>query len=139
MTLKHCALIIDHPVFKSIYAIIHYYFCLLSCLRLLSKNIDLHFKESGVYSGLGYGFAGAPGKRHQREALPSQEEAMPKAVAKEVAKNEKVISDMPGVLVKGEDGTLQKLVTPGVEMPLPDFKPEPTRSLFFHIQFKSLS
>ena len=71
--------------------------------------------------------------------MPSQEEAMPKEVATEVAKNEKVISEMPGVLVKGEDGTLQKLVTPGVEMPLPDFKPEPTRSLFFHIQFKSLS
>ena len=64
---------------------------------------------------------------------------MPKEVASEVAKNEKVIDQMPGVLVKAEDGSLKKIVTPGVEMPLPDFKPEPTRSLFFHIQFKSLS
>ena len=52
---------------------------------------------------------------------------MPKEVASEVAKNEKVIDQMPGVLVKAEDGSLKKIVTPGVEMPLPDFKPEPTR------------
>ena len=38
-----------------------------------------------------------------------------------------VIDAMPGVLVKGEDGSLKKIVTPGVDMPLPDFKPEPTR------------
>ena len=50
-----------------------------------------------------------------------------KEVATEVAKNEKVIDQMPGVLVKAEDGSLKKIVTPGVEMPLPDFKPEPTR------------
>ena len=58
-----------------------------------------------------------------------QEEVMPTALADEVNKNEKVISEMPGVLVKGEDGSLKKIVTPGVEMPLPDFKPEPTRSV----------
>ena len=52
---------------------------------------------------------------------------MPTALADEVAKNEKVIDGMPGVLVKGEDGSLKKIVTPGVDMPLPDFKPEPTR------------
>ena len=52
---------------------------------------------------------------------------MPQEVATEVAKNEKVIDQMPGVLVKAEDGSLKKIVTPGVEMPLPDFKPEPTR------------
>merc|ERR1719336_1855019 len=84
-------------------------------------------QDGGCYSGLGYGFAGAPGKRNSRAPLPSQEDAMPKEVATEVAKNEKVIDAMPGVLVKGEDGSLKKIVTPGVDMPLPDFKPEPTR------------
>ena len=49
-------------------------------------------------------------------------------MATEVAQNEKLIDGMPGVLVKGEDGSLKKIVTPGVQMPLPDFKPEPTRS-----------
>ena len=58
---------------------------------------------------------------------PSQEEVMPTEVATDVAKNEKVIEAMPGVLVKGEDGSLKKIVTPGVDMPMPDFKPEPTR------------
>ena len=48
-------------------------------------------------------------------------------MATEVAQNEKLIDGMPGVLVKGEDGSLKKIVTPGVQMPLPDFKPEPTR------------
>ena len=52
---------------------------------------------------------------------------MPTDVATDVAKNEKVIEAMPGVLVKGEDGSLKKIVTPGVDMPIPDFKPEPTR------------
>ena len=52
---------------------------------------------------------------------------MPSDVATVVEKNEKVIEAMPGVLVKGEDGSLKKIVTPGVDMPLPDFKPEPTR------------
>ena len=68
---------------------------------------------------------------------------LPEDVASEVAQNEKLIDGMPGVLVKvqsyliilslsilivkGEDGSLKKIVTPGVEMPLPDFKPEPTR------------
>ena len=57
-----------------------------------------------------------------------QEEVLPDDVATEVAQNEKLIDGMPGVLVKGEDGSLKKIVTPGVQMPLPDFKPEPTRS-----------
>ena len=52
---------------------------------------------------------------------------MPSEVVTEVAKNEKVIDQMPGVLVKGEDGSLKKIVTPGVDLPMPDFKPEPTR------------
>ena len=56
-----------------------------------------------------------------------QEEVLPDDVATEVAQNEKLIDGMPGVLVKGEDGSLKKIVTPGVQMPLPDFKPEPTR------------
>ena len=88
------------------------------------------FQDSGVYgsgSGLGYGFAGVPGKRSARAPLPMQEEVMPSDVATVVEKNEKVIEAMPGVLVKGEDDSLKKIVTPGVDMPLPDFKPEPTR------------
>ena len=56
-----------------------------------------------------------------------QEGVLPDDVATEVAQNEKLIDGMPGVLVKGEDGSLKKIVTPGVQMPLPDFKPEPTR------------
>ena len=56
-----------------------------------------------------------------------QEEVLPDDVATEVAQNEKLIDGMPGVLIKGEDGSLKKIVTPGVQMPLPDFKPEPTR------------
>jgi len=88
-------------------------------------------QEGGCYeggnSGLGYGFAGKPGMRNQRAPLPMQEDVLPTEVATEVAKNEKVIDAMPGVLVKGEDGSLKKIVTPGVDMPLPDFKPEPTR------------
>ena len=59
--------------------------------------------------------------------MPSQEEVLPDDVANQVAQNEKLIDGMPGVLVKGEDGSLKKIVTPGVQMPLPDFKPEPTR------------
>ena len=53
-----------------------------------------------------------------------QEEVLPDEVATEVAQNEKLIDGMPGVLVKGEDGSLKKIVTPGVQMPLPDFNPE---------------
>jgi len=88
-------------------------------------------EESGVYnsgtSGLGYGFAGKAGSRAGRAPLPMQEEVLPDDVATEVAQNEKLIDGMPGVLIKGEDGSLKKIVTPGVQMPLPDFKPEPTR------------
>ena len=52
---------------------------------------------------------------------------MPQEVAGMVAKEEQLMEQMPGVIIKNDDGSLVKVVDPNAPLPLPDVKPEPTR------------
>jgi len=89
------------------------------------------YRDGGSYGSHGYGFTGPRGGgfggRGGRCPLPSQEEIMPHEVAGQVAKEEQLIEQMPGVIVKNDDGSLVKVVDPNASVPLPDVKPEPTR------------
>jgi len=89
------------------------------------------YRDGGSYGSHGYGFTGPRGGgfggRGGRCPLPSQEDIMPQAVAGQVAKEEHLMEQMPGVIVKNEDGSLVKVVDPNTPMPMPDVRPEPTR------------
>jgi len=89
------------------------------------------YRDGGSYGSHGYGFTGPRGGgfggRGGRCPLPSQEEIMPQEVAGMVAKEEQLMEQMPGVIIKNDDGSLVKVVDPNAPLPLPDVKPEPTR------------
>eukprot|EP00092_Neocalanus_flemingeri_P007884 GFUD01008510.1.p1 GENE.GFUD01008510.1~~GFUD01008510.1.p1 ORF type:complete len:594 (-),score=190.10 GFUD01008510.1:973-2754(-) len=89
------------------------------------------YKDEGSYGNHGYGFTGPRGGgfggRGGRCPLPSQEDIMPQEVAGQVAKEEQLMEQMPGVIIKNDDGSLMKVVDPNTPLPMPDVRPEPTR------------
>ena len=76
-------------------------------------------------AGHGDGFGGKGGGK--RDSLPPQEESIPLEVATKIAKDEKLIDSLPGVMVKADDGSVVKVVDPKAPLPLPDVKPDPSR------------